>query len=81
MPGRIQIPRDLFELIAAYIFDHPDPGDSRYRKIITGINAKQEALERHEVYTEFKTARDKGRKELARQIYLVKAGINKDFRW
>ena len=68
-------------MMVEYIFDHYDPEDTRFRKIKYGVEAKQEAMDRHNVYTAYKMNADLEIKEIARQIYLDKAGIHPDFRW
>ena len=40
-----------------------------------------EALQRHDMYTKYKTAGDEASREEARQRYLDSAGIQRDFRW
>lgn len=82
MHNRIQIPSELYDLMAGYILDHYDADDAdRYHRIVRGINEKKDAITRRNVYSVYKTAQDQETKELARQIYLEKAGIRQDFRW
>ena len=82
MQKRIQIRLDQYDLMVAYILDHYDPDDiDRFRRIIRGISEKQEAMNRHNVYSIYKTVNDQETKEIARQMYLDKAGIPTEFRW
>ncbi len=82
MQKRIQIQLELYEMMVAYILDHCDNEDiSRYRKIISGIEAKQDAMIRHNIYTAYKSSDNNETKETARRIYLEKAGIRQDFIW
>ena len=46
-----------------------------------GIEAKQEAMIRHNVYTIYKSSENDQTRETARQIYLEKAGIRQDLTW
>ena len=79
---RIQIPKELFELMAEYIYDHYDPEDQkRYRNIVDGLQQKKEAILRHKLYSLYKTSDSDEKKELARQMYLDMVGIQEDFRW
>ena len=82
MRQRIQIQKELFELMTGYIFDHYDPEDQkRYQDIVAGIQQKKEAALRRKVYSIYKTSDSDEEKELARQIYLDMAGVQEDFRW
>ena len=82
MQKRIQIRLDQYDLMVAYILDHYDSDDiERFRRIVHGINEKQEAMNRHNVYSIYKTVKDQETKEIARQMYLDKAGIPTEFRW
>lgn len=82
MQKRIQIPFELYSLMTGYILDHYDTDDSeRYRRIVRGIGEKEDAVTRHNVYTVYKSAHDQETREIARQIYLDKAGIHRNFRW
>ena len=82
MQKRVQIQSDLFDLMVSYIQDHYDANDrNRYRRIVDGIKEKQEAMARHNVYTVYKTGQDPEMRELARQVYLDKAGVLPDYRW
>ena len=38
-------------------------------------------MARHNVYTVYKTGQDPEMRELARQVYLDKAGVLPDYRW
>ena len=45
------------------------------------INKKLDAMEKRELYTKYKTSQNKEEQEKARQQYLNKANIHKDFRY
>ena len=82
MPGRIQIPEDLYELMTSYINDHYDPRDAkRYQAIKHGIKRKEEARKKHSLYTVYKCDASSERRELARQLYLDEVGMRESFRW
>ena len=81
MKEKVQIPATLFCQMALYIMDHEDISDSRYQMIKAGIDRKMEAMQRHELYTMYKSANMFEEKETARQKYLDAAGISPSFRW
>ena len=82
MEKKIQISLSLYDMMASYVHDHYDPGDSwRYRRIVEGIEEKQEKQMRHNAYSVFKTSQDPDEKETARTIYLDSVGMKKSFRW
>lgn len=45
------------------------------------LEQKIEALARRELYTKYKTAPTENEREKARQEYLDKVGMHRDFRW
>lgn len=79
--SKIQIDFSLFFLFAVYISEHPHPEDPSYREIRSGILAKIDAMQRHELYSTFKCAPTEAEREKARLEYLEKAGISVAFRW
>ena len=82
MPNRIQIRRELFELMASYVSSHYDEEcHAEYMKILSGIQEKENALKRHMLYTLSKTCQDAETREVARKMYLDETGIHEDFRW
>lgn len=77
---QIQISEKLFVEIARYFLldqEEPDLKES----IKKGLGEKLEANIRHQLYTTYKTAATPEQKEKARQEYLDKVGIPRDFRW
>lgn len=73
MPRKVQIDIELFMQIWRY-FELND--DNHIQDIKNGLNAKFDALYRHELYTKYKQG-----DEEARQKYLDEKMIHKDFRW
>ena len=64
------------------ILEHYDENDiDRFNTIIRGMKEKSEATMRHSLYSIYKTTEDPIKKETARQIYLDRIGMRKDFRW
>lgn len=81
MKDKVQITSLLFIRIVLYIMDHADPEDPEYREIMSGIEAKLDALIRHDLYTKYKTADTLSEREQARLEYLDRVGVRSSFRW
>ena len=74
----IKIPEDLFcDLYLYHVIGSDEPG----ARIKAELEKKMAALQRHDVYTKYKTAGDQAVREKARQQYLDSAGIQRNFRW
>ena len=82
MEKRIQIPQALYSLMVEYIQDHFDPDDrQRFMQIRIGIEQKQQAEIRRNLYSAYKTEADPDTREMLRTSYLDKAGIPSHGRW
>ena len=82
MPKTVQLPYELFlDLVRFHLTDEPDEFGDLSRAIETGLHQKVEAIIRHNLYTQYKTAADPVEQEQARQAYLDAAGIHPDWRW
>ena len=82
MEKRIQIPQALYSLMVEYIQDHYDPGDwQRFMQIQNGIEQKQQAEIRRNLYSAYKAETDPEAREMIRISYLDKAGIPSHGRW
>lgn len=76
---KIQIPEELFvNLVKYFLLDMNDT--DTYNTICKGIKAKYEAIEKHNLYTTYKTASTQEQAEKARQEYLDKIGMRESFR-
>lgn len=74
----VQIPEELFiKLVMYFLLDHED----LHTEIKKAVGEKYDKIINHNLYTEYKTAPTEEQKEKARQKYLDRAGIHKDFRW
>ena len=73
MPRKIQIDIELFMQIWRY-FELDD--ENHIQDIKDGLNAKFDALYRHELYTKYKQGDEEARKR-----YLDEVLMHKDFRW
>ena len=79
---RIQIPQALYSLMVEYIYDHYDPDDQqRFMRIRNGIEQKQQAEIRRNLYSAYKTETDPETREMIRASYLDKVGIPSHGRW
>ena len=74
----IQISEELFLALIKY---HLLEMEEFSGKIEKGLEDKLEAMTKRELYTRYKTAPMAEEKEKARQEYLKKVGMHKDFRW
>lgn len=80
MAKNVQISQELFlDLVRYFLLD--DTSKSRLNAIQQGLEAKVDNMVKHELYTASKTADSPEDREKARQQYLDKVGIHKDFRW
>ena len=74
----IRIPEDLFyDLYLYHVIGSDEPG----ARIKAELERKMEVLQRHDIYTKYKTAGDETAREEARQRYLDSVGIQRNFRW
>lgn len=55
--------------------------DECRNEIQKGLEQKIDAMVRHQLYTAYKTAPTEEEREKARQDYLDKVGMHRDFRW
>ena len=74
----IQISEQLFFALLKY---HLLETDEVLPEIKKGLEEKLEAMVRRELYTKYKTAPTEEEREKARQEYLEKVGMHRDFRW
>ena len=77
----IQIDFQLFQRMISYISSHSDTSDPAYEVIYNSILQKLESMEKHALFTVYKTAPDIKSREKARQKYLDMMGIPESFRW
>lgn len=83
MPKNVQIPQELlYDLFRFFLMDE-DEDEQEYtqRAIITALEAKLDAMVKHELYTTYKTADSPQERERARQAYLDRVGMRQSFRW
>lgn len=76
----VQIPFELFlDLVKIHCLDMAD--EELQTKVSQGLQAKLDAIVMRETYSKYKTADTAEEREKARQEYLDKRGIHKNFRW
>lgn len=75
---KVTIKQELFMDLVKYFFANIREEEDRIR---LELQEKIDALVKRELYTKYKTAGTLEEREAARQEYLEKAGIPKDFRW
>lgn len=74
----VQIPYDLFVSLLKY---HLMNDNSLEGEIRQGLEKKMDAMVRHELYEQYKTAETEEERENARKKYLDKRGMRDSFRW
>ena len=74
----VQISEELFIELLKY---HLVEIDDVLPEIKKGLEDKLEAMVRRDLYTKYKTAPTEEEREKARQEYLDKVGMHRDFRW
>lgn len=74
----VQIPYDLFVSLLKY---HLMNDNSLEEEIRQGLEKKMDAMVRHELYEQYKTAETEEERESARKKYLDKRGMRDSFRW
>ena len=78
---QIQIPLQLYNVMAMYILDENFRTEENFKYIEKGILEKIDRQLEHNYYTEYKCAPTQEQKEEARKKYLDKKGIHHDYRW
>jgi hypothetical protein len=78
MMKNIQISQELFVAITKYFLLGQEELSPEIEK---GLALKLDALVKRELYTKYKTAPTEEEREKARQEYLNKIGMHRDFRW
>lgn len=79
MAKNAQIPQELLYALFRYFLVEPDAETETAIK--TALEAKLDAIVRHDTYTRSKTAESPEEREKARQEYLDMVGMKNSFRW
>ena len=80
-PTNIQIEYSFFLDLVSYAFLHEDSADPGYQRIATAFHRKLEALERHHLYSLYKSGATEDIRRKAREEYLEAIGLRDSFRW
>lgn len=80
-PKNIQIEYSFFLDLISYAFMHEDSADPAYQRINTAFRKKLEAMERHHLYSLYKSGATEEIRSKAREDYLEAIGLQDSFRW
>ena len=80
-PRRIQIDYSFYLNLISYAFMHEDPDDPCFQSIYTAFYKKLDAMERHDLYTLYKSGATKEIRNKARMDYLKAIGLYEAFQW
>ena len=80
-PKNIQIEYSFFLDLVSYAFLHEDSTDPGYQRIATAFRKKLEAMERHHLYSLYKSGATEEIRSKAREDYLEAIGLRNSFRW
>ncbi len=80
-PKNIQIEYSFFLDLISYAFMHEDSADPAYQRINTAFRRKLEAMERHYLYSLYKSGTTEDIRRKARKEYLEAIGLRDSFRW
>ena len=80
-PRNIQIEYSSFLDLISYAFLHEDSDDPGYQRITAAFRRKLEAMERHDLYSLYKSGASEDIRRKAREEYLDMLGIRDAFCW
>ena len=80
-PKSIQIEYSFFLDLVSYAFMHEDSADPGYQRIVTAFHRKLEAMERHHLYSLYKSGVNEDIRRKARSEYLAAIGLRDSLRW
>ncbi len=80
-PNNIQIEYSFFLDLISYAFMHEDSEDPAYQRISAAFRRKLEAMERHYLYSLYKSGATEEIRSKAREDYLEAIGLRDSFRW
>ena len=81
IPNNIKIEYSFFLDLISYAFMHEDSADPAYQRINTAFHRKLEAMERHYLYSLYKSGATEEIRSKAREDYLEAIGLRYSFRW
>ncbi len=80
-PKNIQIEYSFFLDLISYAFMHEDTEDPAYQRIDAAFHKKLEAMERHHLYSLYKSGATEEIRSKAREDYLEAIGLRNSFHW
>lgn len=80
-PKKIQIDYSFYQDLISHAFLHGDPDDPCFRRIETAFYRKLEAMEKHDLYTLYKSGASPEIRNKAREEYLEAIGLRDAYRW
>ena len=80
-PKNILIEYSFFLDLFFYTLEHEDPDDPKYLRIRSAFQSKIDAMERHNLYSLYKSGASEKVRQKAREEYLNKLGVLDSFRW
>ena len=80
-PKNIQIEYSFFLDLISYAFMHEDSEDPVYQRINVAFHRKLEAMERHHLYSLYKSGATEEIRSKARGDYLEAIGLHDSYRW
>ena len=80
-PRSIQIDYSFYLDLISHAFTHGDPDDPCFCRINSAFHKKLEAMERHELYTLYKSGATREVRDKAREDYLEAIGLYDAYHW
>ena len=80
-PKNIQIEYSFFLDLISFAFMHEDSEDPAFQRIATAFYRKLEAMERHHLYSLYKSGATEDIRRKAREEYLEAIGLRDSLRW
>ena len=80
-PNTIQIDFDLFEDLVVYAIRHSEADDAQFIRIECGVRKKLDSMQRHDVYSTYKSGATESERSSARRKYLDLIGMLDDCKW
>ncbi|MBQ9708708.1 MAG: complexin-2 [Firmicutes bacterium] len=80
-PKSIQITYSFYQDLISHAFLHGDPDDPCFRRIEVAFHRKLEAMERHDLYSLYKSGATPEIRSKARDEYLEAIGLRDAYRW
>lgn len=80
-PKNIQIDYAFFLDLISHAFLYGDPDDPCFQRINSAFHKKLDAMERHDLYSLYKSGASREVREKAKEDYLQAIGLHDAFHW